>query len=141
MPDWVLVVIVGAVMAAILTASIVLGVRRKKVAQQMLAQDPYLPLIFTRLGLGLKDAVIQGIGAGSEVQLASVDGKAAPVMVTAQGRFTPVTPGPHKLKLLASRSIPGIANRFTTGEITLNLDRGQRVLIDLYQGQWRVQGL
>lgn len=141
MPDWIVVVIVGAIIAALITASIVSGVRRKKAAEQMLTQDPYLPLIFTRIGLGLKDAVAQGVGVSSTVQVAAVDDKAAPTMVTAQGQFTPVTPGPHKIKLLASGMTPGIAKKFTTGEITLNLARGQRVLVDLHQGQWRVQDL
>ena len=133
----------GVLILGLVAAQIVSTARRGKAARQLLAADPYTPLIFTQLGSNMKAALKESVGAQGQLQVTSVDGKAAPFMVTPDGRFTPTTPGRHQVKLMAVRMVPGLARRITTGELTLDLERGQRVLIeiDTSTDQWRVRGL
>lgn len=132
----------GAVVVLLVVWTIASSVRRKKAAEEMLAADPYLPLVFTQVGPAMQSALREAVG-GVQIQVVSVDGKAAPVMLTAEGRFTPVTPGSHQFKLQAVQQIPGLARRIITGELSLELARGQRVLldVDLNTSQWIVRGL
>ena len=142
MSTGIVVGIILGIMVLLVVATIVTSVRRRNMARQMLAADPYLPLVFTSLGQNLQTVVQQSVGVGAQVQISSVDGKAAPTMLTPDGQFTPVTPGPHQLKLVAFQKLLGRTRTFS-GEIGINLARGQRIFVevDTQTGQWLIRPL
>jgi len=139
------IIIAGIVVliVALIAWQIVGSVRRKKLGLSLLAAHPESARIYSRLGMSASDAFKVAVGAMANLQITAVDNAQCGSILDASGGFTPVSPGTHMLKLMATVDYPGVAKRIITGELSLTLAPYQCVFVgyDKQQNTFSVQDL
>jgi len=131
-------IVVGGIIAlivALVVWQIVGGVRRKKLGVALLAAHPESARVYTRLGTSMSGVLKEAVGAMATVNVSAVDNAQCGFVLDASGGFTPVSPGNHTLKLMATIQYPGVAKRIITGQISVALAPYQCALVGYDKAQ------